>query len=116
MPPLRPLLSAAFAALALALGAPPAVAGPAGQICEVDAADTASAAWIRLQRVVERVAQRCQGGDVMKLHAFDEGHATDVAYLAPLICRFDAQILLIDGSGGARRLVCVYTGRARDVR
>ena len=112
------LMAAAILAV-LTLAAAPTAAGQGaapGQICEVDSADPSPAAWIRLQRVVARVAERCHAGDVMKLHAFGEGHATEVDRLAPLVCRFDTQILLIDHGGGQRRLVCVYTGQAREAR
>lgn len=106
--------------LGLALGcglAGGAAAAPAGRICEVDAADPAPAAWMRLQNVAARVAQRCQGGDVMTLFPFDAGgHAADVSLLAPLVCRFDAQILLMEHGAGLRRLVCVYAGQAREMR
>jgi hypothetical protein len=115
---IRPWLPAAMLAVAATMlpqGQARATAG--SQICEVDAADPASAAWVRLQRVVARVAERCQGGDVMALFPFGgEGHVTDVSQLAPLVCRFDAQILLLDQGGGAKRLVCVYAGKAREVR
>lgn len=106
-----------LAAAAAVLAQGPARAAGGSQICEVDAVDTSPAAWIRLQRVVSRVAERCQGGDVMALFPFGgEGHVTDVGQLAPLVCRFDAQILLMDQGGGAKRLVCVYAGQAREVR
>ncbi len=103
-------------ALAAAL-APAAAAAPGGQICEVDAADPSPAAWMRLQNVAARVAERCHGGDVMTLFPFDAGgHAADVSLLAPLVCRFDTQILLMEHGAGLRRLVCVYAGQAREVR
>ena len=104
-------------ALALAAAAVPAAAGPGGQICEVDAADPSPVPWLRLQNVAARVAERCHGGDVMTLFPFDAGgHAADVSLLAPLVCRFDAQILLMEHGSGPRRLVCVYAGQAREVR
>lgn len=103
--------------LALAVALAPAAAAPGGQICEVDAADAAPAAWMRLQNVAARVAERCRGGDVMTLFPFDAGgHAADVSLLAPLVCRFDAQILLMEHGAGPRRLVCVYAGQAREMR
>lgn len=125
-PPLAPPAPARVRAPALGIGlglalgcalAGAAAATPGGQICEVDAADPAPAAWMRLQNVAARVAQRCHGGDVMTLFPFDTGgHAADVSLLAPLVCRFDAQILLMEHGAGLRRLVCVYAGQAREVR
>lgn len=104
-------------ALALAGVAVPAAAAPGGQICEVDAADPSPVPWLRLQNVAARVAERCHGGDVMTLFPFDAGgHAADVSLLAPLVCRFDAQILLMEHGSGLRRLVCVYAGQAREMR
>jgi len=104
-------------ALVLAVAAVPAAAAPGGQICEVDAADPSPVPWLRLQNVAARVAERCHGGDVMTLFPFDAGgHAADVSLLAPLVCRFDAQILLMEHGAGLRRLVCVYAGQAREMR
>jgi hypothetical protein len=110
------ILLAVLAGTMNPLAASPQTGSP-GRICEVDSTDAAPLAWIRQQRVAARVAERCQSEDVADLFPFDRAtHAADVVLLAPMICRFDRQILLLDHGAGGRRLVCVFSGTVREVR
>jgi hypothetical protein len=98
------------------LAAAAAPATPGGALCEIELADPVSLGWVRIQQASARVAERCQPGDVMALHAVGDGHAADLARLAGMACRFDAPILTFDQGAGARRLLCVFSGRFRAER
>ncbi len=96
-----------------------AAAPPVPQVCEVDAGDASAVAWVRLQQVTQRIAERCRTGDVVVLFPFSAGtNAADVVQIAPMICRMDHQILLhpAGGDAGPNRLICTYGGRIRQVR
>jgi hypothetical protein len=107
-----------WVAMLLGLPVPPvAAAGAESLLCEVDAGDSGVPGWMRRQRVLERIGAQCRAGDVLRLFPFeDSGHGVDGAQVAPLVCRFDAQILLLGGPEAPRWLVCVYAGGTRRAR
>lgn len=118
---MRERASLPLALLALGCVAPgPARAADASvPVCQVDSADPeAGPAWQRVERLLRRVQQRCAPGDVLWLFPFDRtGAATDPVTVAPLLCRFDAQILVHpEDNDGPRRLACLYAGGGRGQR
>jgi len=104
------LCSLPFWGSALAVGAD-------ASLCEIDAAEGTGPGWARREQVLEQIRATCRAGDVLRLFPFaGGGHSVDGAQMAPLVCRFDAQIMLIGEGDGARRLVCVYAGGTRRTR
>jgi len=116
--PVRRAAAAVCIALGLAAPQDEALAQTGSeQLCTVDASDSAGAPWVRQQRVQDRIAKRCLEGDILMLFPFGSSpHTADVTDIAPLVCRFDSEILLLQHLEGSRRLICVYTGQARGVR